>query len=1045
MNDFESARQCLIDDLHKYLVGPAEGEEEVIPEKASDRYHVGILWPSGSGISREEDDNDSGTDVGSGEGSSADGVFSLANASQQSAMGFTFQIPEGKPFVVEAEWAEYKPEPNDAAMHGYSHKWKRHSLSTGRLSSTDFQAENPVWEDSQLEIVRLERFVDGVSVITLTIVNKRPKPEWKQDMPPIDPNIYQVRLKVVSADGTDIFVSRPSGEHVSDPEYLVHEVLYRNVRPFAVGHGCGVDWKSTSPDSQGAAEIMSEWLPSTEVFKASSEVEALKGSSMLSLEFLVNHQKDQVLESLRELPKAYGEWIDRLEESSTGITSSFKQTLQERIQQTVDQNIAKCREVCRRLLDGITFLEKNDRAYQSFIHANDAMARSMKVARPHAEPTWRPFQLAFLLLSVPSTADPEHEDRQLLDLIWFPTGGGKTEAYLGLVAFTLFYRRIVHGETGGGTAVITRYTLRLLTMQQFERAARAVMGCEVIRREKLAALGGAPFSIGLFVGNSATPGTIKKAAELIRGTAIEKSLSTLPVAECPWCSKALNHRQHQSIDEDNGKVITRCPSKDCAFHEGIPISCVDEELYRNPPSMVIGTVDKFAMMAWKPEMGSLFGINQQYRAPSLIIQDELHLISDALGSMTGLYETAFDLLCSDNGAVPKVVGSTATIRRADKQVHAVFLRKVAQFPPSGIDHNDSFFYRQDRGNPGRRYVGVHAQGRSPKHTLARLMGTLGQSALGIENLQQRDPYWTLVTYFNSMRELGGAWVLSQDDVPKYISAMPKEIEKCRSLNQVEELTSHLPSTDIPAVLNKISHRLDSDDLNMEPVDLLLCTNMISVGVDIDRLGLMIVNGQPKTTAEYIQASSRVGRPMNSAGLVVTLYNWTRPRDRSHYERFKTYHESFYRNVEATSVTPFSARARDKALHGVFIALLRIKLSQITDSPSFNEMEALGAEINAIVETIVDRSHRITGNEDISNETREELQSILADIRYIGKDDGKWKKTGNHPTAECVMCAPNERTNFGHYETPMSMREVDPPCSVVLLSQHEISEGRQQRG
>ena len=1096
MNTFEEAREFLVNDLRSYLVGPVEGVEEQIPERASDRYHTGILWPSGSEIDGDEDDITDATDVG-GDAKTGDGVFALANASQQSAMGFTFHIPEGIPVIVEGTWAEYIPrEKPDSKITGKDSSsavsakqpisgetkvvqpasqvgdsepvdgkksrkqrtdyiWQRMPVTTGtiKLQSPAEYSATPqlIWSENNIELTLLERRIEGVRVLTLSLVSRRKRPHRKEkpaeNSMPKDLNIYQVNLKVRSVNGDAVFKARPSGQFVSDPEFQVHELLYRKVRQFAVGHGCSVDWTVSEQDSSSASEIHAEWIPETEVYKASSDVQTLARHPALSLNFIVNTDRNEVVAKLQEIPEAYGDWIHGLSAEIETIVAEFKPGFQEQIRGLAGNNLEKCQVIRDRIIEGVNLLAMDDDVYHAFVLANRAMSKSMAISRPKDDPTWRPFQLAFLLLAIPSTAYGDNHARNILDLIWFPTGGGKTEAYLGLVAFTLFFRRLDGDspEGGYGTAVITRYTLRLLTMQQFERAARAVMACELLRREDERRFGSEPFSIGLFVGNNATPGTIEGAISVINGTSEDKSLTTLPVVECPWCRTPLMAGRDQKADTRGKRVSTKCSNMKCDFHNGIPISCVDEELYQHPPSMIIGTVDKFAMMAWRPEIGSLFGIGRNNKPPTLIIQDELHLIGDALGSMTGLYETAFDMLCSDKGVLPKIVGSTATIRRAEMQVHSVFLRNVAQFPPNGLNQEDSFFYREERKIPGRLYVGVHAQGRSPKHTLARLIGILGQGANAIADPEAQDHFWTLVAYFNSLRELGAAWVLGLDDVPKYVKAMPrKRNKKDRALSQITELTSHLPSTEIPVVLKNISLGKNSEDLDREPVDLLLCTNMISVGVDIDRLGLMIINGQPKTTAEYIQASSRVGRPKGAAGLVVALYNWTRPRDRSHYERFRTYHESFYRNVEATSVTPFSARARDKALHAVLVALIRLKIRQLSASPEHAPDDEYRNEIEALTEAIAKRARDVTGSEEIEMETREDLDRILDYINSVGHVKGVWSKGHEKQKATArFMRRPSEAAGiYGGVETPQSMRDVDPPCSIELRSLVQIREAQE---
>ncbi|WP_266180204.1 helicase-related protein [Dyella humicola] len=1061
MNNFEQARDLLTSDLRKYLIGPAEGEEEIIPERASDRYHVGSLAPSGTIVSQEEDDADDSADASGAEGKSGDGVLALANAAQQSAVGFTFQVPTNRRVLIDVSWADYiavadkksgtvsvnGSQSGDHCSDGAvsqsastsSWRWRRspHVLNdiVLPLQILDKSGSEQIASDGDISLELHERVSGNLRIVTVSLVNRRPRPDREkrreQGVPPEDANIYQVSLSIRSEDGSKAFVSRSSSEMISDPEFLVHELLYRNVRQYAVGHGCATDW---SPDGTDAsvAKIWSDWLPTSEVFKASSRVESLDGSTALDVAYLASAQRKELIEELGALPNAYASWIAGLRSSLDEVVKECDSNVASRIRGVATKNLDACERVNNRIREGIALIASDDHVFCSFALANAAMEASMRIARPMSTPLWRPFQLAFLLLAMPSTASGDHPERLTLDLIWFPTGGGKTEAYLGLVAFTLFHRRLSasNPRDGGGTAVITRYTLRLLTMQQFERAARTVMACEVLRRKDPAGLGSEPFSIGLFVGNGVTPGDLATAQRVLEGTNEDKSLATLPVTKCPWCSEKIRSNRDQTIDRSGLRVVTRCHNQACDFQAGLPIACVDEELFAHPPSMIIGTVDKFAMMAWEPRIGRLFGRPNLSRPPSLIIQDELHLIGDALGSITGLYETAVDLLCSENGVQPKIVGSTATIRRARAQSHSVFLREVAQFPPNGLNYDDSFFYREDRSNAGRVYMGVHAQGRSPKHTLARLIGILGQGAMSIKDKTAQDHYWTLVTYFNSLRELGGAWVLGLDDVPKYIKAMPAKQMPDRRLGEPTELTSHLPSTAIPGVLERIAASRNSDDDDRETVDLLLCTNMISVGVDIDRLGLMIVNGQPKTTAEYIQATSRVGRPEGAAGLVVTLYNWTRPRDRSHYERFRSYHESFYRNVEATSATPFSMRARDRGLHGVFVSLMRLTIPQLADSPMTIDDPAVKPRVALIMSSIVDRAQRVSGSEDVAAEVLEELEYIRDKIRAVAEMEGVWHRG----SGVRVLRRPNEARGVGGgIETPQSMRDVDPPCAIELKS------------
>ena len=547
-----------------------------------------------------------------------------------------------------------------------------------------------------------------------------------------------------------MFVARPPSTQVYDEEFWNYELLYRHQKELAVGHGCSVDWETS--DGRRACRIHTRWLPRVEVRKAA--VNVLEGSRFLELDYLCQEdQRDAVCNDLEQLATVYESWIDELDNKVDTAVYEFAPTHREQIRKVCRENIDACRRMAERIRHGILYLRRSndDSVWKAFCLANQAMARSMYKSRPDRKPCWRAFQLAFILVCLPSALDPDHEERHTLDLIWFPTGGGKTEAYLGLAALTIFHRRLVANTAAraAGTTVLTRYTLRLLTVQQFERATRMICACELIRQENRALLGDVPFTSGLYVGGAATPNTLDDAKKLLSGEIDdEESVTTLPLAGCPWCGEELR-REMQKIDD--GRLLTPCPNQDCEFHHEIPIAVVDEQIYHYPPTIVVGTIDKFARMAWEPRVQNLFGTREN-NPPSLIIQDELHLISDSLGTLAALYETAVDYLCTCEGRRPKIIGSTATIRRAENQCQCLFARKAVQFPPSGLIADDSFFYRNDEGHPGRLYVGIHAQGRSPKHTLVWTVGTLAQAVVQerIPDERLRDPFHTQVLYFNSL-------------------------------------------------------------------------------------------------------------------------------------------------------------------------------------------------------------------------------------------------------------------------------------------------------
>ena len=348
-----------------------------------------------------------------------------------------------------------------------------------------------------------------------------------------------------------------------------------------------------------------------------------------------------------------------------------------------------------------------------------------------------------------------------------------------------------------------RYTLRLLTTQQFVRAAAMITACEAIRRGRIPSsdakhLGKTSFSIGLWVGGDATPNRDSKEAYDSRA---DQSLSSpQQLSECPCCHGSLEYRQAKSSDP----VTIWCRTTTCSLHGAhLPVWTVDDDVYEERPTLVIGTVDKFAQIVRRKETARLFGVGTSAQ-PQLILQDELHLIAGPLGTLAGLYEAALDLILSANGSRPKIIGSTATIRRADEQVLALFDRRTCQFPPPGLSAEDSGFAIIDQSHAGRCYVGVTTAGRSAKFALQAVMASLLQTAANGLSVRERDPYWTLVAYFNSLR-LGGALVLAQDDVNDTLQQLARaRNEQARRPEAIQELTSRRTQLEIRDMLNRLN-------------------------------------------------------------------------------------------------------------------------------------------------------------------------------------------------------------------------------------------------
>ena len=673
--------------------------------------------------------------------------------------------------------------------------------------------------------------------------------------------------------------------------------------------------------------------------------------------------------------------------------------------------------------------------------------------------------------------DNDCNEREIVDLIWFPTGGGKTEAYLGLSAYTIFIRRLKN-KSDKGTAILMRYTLRLLTAQQYERASAMICACDLIRSDHEDLFGPNRITIGLWVGGTTTPNSVNEAVKTYEKLLRGEGHNPFVMLKCPWCGAQMGPVQRgKDLWEIPGyrKVplgrrrfgfAFRCRNHRCDFSTiDLPLYVVDETIYEETPTLLLGTVDKFAMLPFRPQAQKLFGYDNgvKYTSPDLIIQDELHLISGPLGSMVGHYETLIHELCTTttpSGKIhPKIIASTATISRAKEQCHKLYgcgRENVFQFPPSGLDAGNSFFAKEAQDQNGRRYVGILATGSSSDATTAiRLYAALlsGAKAMKVDAEQERDPYWTNMGYYNSIRELGQAATWISADIDQHLDVMYKrrfddkrystkeEYRKSRRyIWRDEELTSRIAGSDVTASLANLGIRYpgapDQDGKVKEhPIDICLATNMISVGLDVSRLGLMTVAGQPKTTSEYIQATSRVGRDSkNAPGLVFVLYRPGRPRDKSHYEQFKIYHSRVYCNVEPTSVTPFSAPVRERALHAIMIGMMRLEGDKgfNEDPPKLPDDDIID-HIQSIIESRVD---------DINSEELDATLASMEDIlqRWEAWNPKKWEPQKNPdwsyadpvPLIYSAGSHPNEAWDGRGIETPTSMRNVDASCEAEVL-------------
>ncbi len=966
-------------------------------------------------------------------------------------------------------------------------------------------------DGTSAKIVALRTKVsDDIWSVTVMLVNELEEVPAKANH-----CIFQSRIEINTHNNCFSFVeSNPNPDiHLMDEEECSLELLYRHKKIYGTGLGTSVDWDI---DEQGKGSVWNEFFPIEEIpaMNFSLPKNRVITNNELSMKYLSDLNsidRDTKISSMYSLVDLYKSWVVDLEKTASLLDTKYISA--------ASKNIAECRRAYERMYAGIKTLKENETAYKAFLLANRAMfmqrvhitmqsdmAKKSADRYPEDEEIsdwlrkvdyykeddascrWRPFQIAFLLMDINSIVYDESPERNIVDLIWFPTGGGKTEAYLGLTAFAIFYRRLTHSKEAAGTTVIMRYTLRLLAAQQFTRAATLICACEYIRQQcekkhrkyPIYSLGKEPISIGLWIGGTHIPNRnegknsasyhlekLKNVGKHYYVRSEKERHNKFQVLKCPWCGTKMvkDDRNNKLVGEwgynmGSGKHFYMfCPQEDCDFTNKLPIQIIDDELYRNPPTLLFGTVDKFAMMPWDGRIGAFFGIGSNNRTPELIIQDELHLISGALGTVVGIYETAVDGICGQKGVYPKIIASTATIRRAKEQCSVLYNREVVQFPAPGLDAEDSFFAREstidyEKGIYGRKYIGIMPSGKTKAMTEIRMMAALMQKAYTMDLPDEiKDKFWTLTVYFNSLKDLGKASTLVDDDVKDFIIRTANRMFTTRRLIvRADELTSRVSTTELNETLDKLE-KIEYSKENMEAKQyassVLLATNMISVGIDVARLNVMLMVGQPKLTSEYIQASSRVGRSF--PGLCFIQYDATKSRDRSHYERFRSYHESFYRFVEPTGATPFSKPARERALHAVLTAMIRQKEEWKDDKDAQKfDMGDLEKSISEIQEFVLNRIKSINARSE--NQLKDDIEDVRSEMQEFFE---KWQEL----VEECnqdgdkipiyfgrrfMVSPPNseERRLLRQYnsagrdaavDTLTSMRNVDAPVtgSVVI--------------
>lgn len=1182
-----TARENLVDILERELLGPANGPEEILDGVPDSAYLIGRIAPvrlqAGKSDPQDADSNEAATDVGDAvDAEESRGVpvtavdESGAGADEDTAedepqkrglmipasMGLRCQIPNDlAEFTVTTSWGMYEPVKEKGEEPSRGRRYKRTPIEfvkTVTVAELVPGVTTTVHLRDQV-VLRIDRYDDterGCRLIELALCNDRETPRKI----PVNAWLYQTKL-IVKAGGTAVFLpvtdalldTRPE----RDDELRRLKLQYRDRLEFGHGRTCSVDW-TVAEGARRASEVRTTWLPTCQTPQTTAEE---IGEALLDMKKLSTVSPDEFRAGLTPIVADYKSWLDKQQQRA--------EALPEHLRAEGQDAVSEARRVQQQLADGLDHLLGDAEALRCFRFMNQVMAeqrvQSQVAERRAADPklsidqartavlddkgpkahSWRTFQLAFVLMQLPLLTDPAAAKRSgdlaKAQLLFFPTGGGKTEAYLGLAAYTFAIRRrqgVVSTPDGPldgntGVAVLMRYTLRLLTAQQFQRATALMCAAEMARIEDQATWGTEPFRIGLWVGTDVSPKRYDEAeAQLTKANSGGGyRLTVLQIQRCPWCGSKIAAR-HVRADAGKRRVyvycgddLARCPfAEGGTAEEGLPVLTVDEEIYRLAPAFLIATVDKFARLAREGEAAALFGyvsrrcerhgfVHTDYkhcdikdgskhpatkdglpaaavrptgrlRPPDLIIQDELHLITGALGTTVGLFEVAIDVMAAwrttDGSPVrPLLVASTATARNASDQVKALYGRDVTIFPPQVLDAGKTFFAKEEPVSekfPGRCYVGLSTTGvrlTTAEIRVAEVLMAAGQLLLDRSG-KAADPYMALVGYFSATRELAGMARYMGDDIQTALakrrpwSLLPSRTGTNFGALHVAELTSRVASADITSTLDQMAVAFDPKfdattgkrelralreakkpvpSRDVSPYDAVLATSMLQVGVDVTRLGLMLVVGQPKNTAEYIQASSRVGRDPNHPGLVVSLGNWARPRDLAHFEQFRHYHETFYAQVEALSVTPFSLTSMERGLDGVLVSAARVlqaaHANGLSPEDGAGRVEAERDFAVDLIDALVRRVQRASSDEDAADRARQRLYNRLDQWSKRRKHLADLRKSlvyervtddGRH--GPLMISAENARSladsrDSAPFVVANSMREVQPEINLLV--------------
>ncbi|SFV89296.1 Superfamily II DNA and RNA helicase [hydrothermal vent metagenome] len=1060
------ARNKFVRYIKEQLIGGEMKDNILLGEQPSARFFTGLLFP----IMQEDISLEGMEEYSNDEAPQIQSVKNTQRYMPPSSVGFSFFI-KGNAIKLRVFYnavnflsGEEKDEKNQKFV---AQSWHKKALAGDEEVefTLDGKMQYKVF-DGRAKIDALWRQYSDGYIITLTLSNQQKIAdnlhgrEFSKQRN--EKTLFEVEFKCIVESGE--VANYPATEKsLLNVEEREIQLRYQDLKTYAVGHGAATNWQK---NQQGDMEIWADFMPQVEVPQVTADTGG-NNNKVLAFDFL--QQDHNVTVELEAFVRHYEQWIDLQTQKSSNETDIAQSIIK-------NLNIAK-----QRMQQGVVLLKENSKAKIAFAVMNQAMLmqwqqgdRNKNKVREKSTYRWRPFQLGFILMTLKSSIDENDDYRDTLDLIWFPTGGGKTEAYLGLMAFLFIYRRLENPASGGGTVAIMRYTLKLLTAQQFVRANKVIFALELIRQQNRQ-FGKESFSSGLWVGQTTSPNTFKQAFEYVKDDKLEKFV----INSCPWCETKFKRHNYQATEQD---FYFCCTNNDCDFgkipSKQLPCNVVDEALYLKPPSLLIATVDKFARLCWESRATGFFG-GSRNKPPELIIQDELHLIADALGSIVGLYEVGIETALMARGVNVKYIASTATIKNAKQQVKALFAKEMQIFPPSGLRYDDSYFAKVVplSEKSGRLYMGYLAPLLNRQQCLRPLAATLLSAPTELFKDEEAflDNWWTQIIYHGSLKGLSNSNTLYQGTIESRLNSIILEnltqaIDKvspnfCSDENiktmddflritqsEIKQIVDqYLPVRDLTIKElssqrsaeenNQIFNALTKEHHEEQSIDVALATNMVATGLDVSRLALMIINGQPLTTAEYIQASSRVGRG-ETPGIVFINYYKTQARSLSHYENFRSYHEGFYRFVEPSSLTPFTYQARTRALHSALVIAIRHSNIKLLDNNRAGDFDKTSDAVKKVIQLLKIRCKNAISNNNTKIQTLAHIDKILddwqAEVAYCQKNRIKMVYYENDRGSHNLIC--NFDKDNGLWQTLQSMRNVENSALIKLIPGLKKDEG-----